>query len=282
MTQLQQIYNKYNQNWSTSLDKILTHMNMIKPVYKNSLEDIYDIMKLGTCIYNVRNFQMWKVCPNLINEIIDVNTLYANYNINEQDIINIVNQAIIENIKPSSVTDKVYSFVCESLRKHVKIGNIIDINNYFDMKTKYNDSLTLLNSKYIKKWNKLEKKHDMVENAIYKHIDKLNNDENFIKMTNMIDSIGKETTLDIKELIKNIVILIKPTVELSPSLQIKLYFDKKMDEIYEKVIASKDLSKTDYDFLLNMYSVEKEMHRLSLSVEYSKIVLSEYTIANNT
>lgn len=277
MTQLQQIYNKYNQNWSTSLGKILTHINIIKPVYKNSLEDIYDIMKLGTCIYNVRNFQMWKVCPNLINEIIDVNTLYANYNINEKDIINIVNQAIIENIKPSSVTEKVFSFVCESLRKHVKIGNIDDINNYFDMKTKYNDSLTLLNLKYIKKWNKLEKTHDKVENAIYKHIDTLNNDGNFTKMTDMIDNIGNESSLYIKELIKNVVILIKPTDKLSP--QIKLDFDIKMDEIYEKVIASKNLSKTDYDFLLNMYSVEKEMHRLSLSVEYSKIVLS--AIANN-
>ena len=277
MTQLQQIYNKYNQNWSTSLGKILTHINIIKPVYKNSLEDIYDIMKLGTCIYNVRNFQMWKVCPNLINEIIDVNTLYANYNINEKDIINIVNQAIIENIKPSSVTEKVFSFVCESLRKHVKIGNIDDINNFFDMKTKYNDSLTLLNLKYIKKWNKLEKTHDKVENAIYKHIDTLNNDGNFTKMTDMIDNIGNESSLYIKELIKNVVILIKPTDKLSP--QIKLDFDIKMDEIYEKVIASKNLSKTDYDFLLNMYSVEKEMHRLSLSVEYSKIVLS--AIANN-
>jgi hypothetical protein len=39
-----------------------------------------------------------------------------------------------------------------------------------------------------------------------------------------------------------------------------------MNHIYEKVISSKNFDKVIYDALLDMYEVEKAMHRMSLSL----------------
>jgi len=263
--QIKSIY-KIPKTIDISFDELLILYSSIKPTYVPIL-DICTIKTFGDYGYNVCKYIMWKACPNLIAEIIRVNTLYSHYNISEQDIINIINTAITKNDIPSSIIDKVYYFVSDTLLKNINKSNKDEVNKYFKMKSAYNNSLQELTLKYKDIWDDLEEQYEKISDVLCKNFNELETNEEFEEATELIESIGKEASLYINTLVNKKAILISKNPELL--LQIKADFDKEMHEIYERVITSKHFSKSIHDVILDMYEVNKEMHRMSLTLEHS-------------
>jgi hypothetical protein len=249
-----------------SFDELLILFSSVKPKYVPIL-DICTIKTFGDYGYNVCKYIMWKACPTLITEIIGVNTLYSYYNIAEQDIIDIIKTAISKNDTPSSIIDKVYYFVSDSLLKNIDKSNKDEVTNYLSMKYKYNNSLKELTLKYKDTWDDLEKQYENISDALCQNFNELETDDSFEKATELIESIGKEASVIINTLINKTKasILISKNPELT--IQIKLDFNKNMDEIYERVISSKHFEKSIHEVILDMYEVNKEMHRMSLTLE---------------
>ena len=73
MEYLQQICNKYEKNLCIPIDEMIADFSKIKPTLVQ-LYDICIIKTFGNYIYNLRNRQMWEACPELLNEILNINT----------------------------------------------------------------------------------------------------------------------------------------------------------------------------------------------------------------
>jgi len=267
MSNYQHLYNKYtqNQNMHVSFNEILKDFSELKPTF-NPILDICIIKTLGTYIYNLSNFQKWKICPNIIDEIISMNnSLYSHYNLKNQDIIDIIKKAFNKNEVPSNTINKVYYFVSDSIKENLNMNISGDVTKYFEMKSTYNDSLDKIKLKYQDEWNNIEQQYNIIGDALVQNFNELENDLNFERTTEIIDSIGNQASIEVNKIINNTAILIKENPTLSS--QIKIDFDKKIDEIYERVIKSQNFEKSIHDVILDMYGVEKTMHRMSLSLE---------------
>jgi len=206
---------------------------------------------------------------NIINE----------YNINTQDIIDIITKGISKFEKPDYTINKVYYFVSDCIKESqlkLKILNNEDnINKYFEMKDKYCKSIEMIKLKYMDKWKEIDTSQVSYD-TIYENFSELENDINFIATTEIIDSINNEASKEINTLINNISKLLRDEKLDILSPQIKIYFDNMMDQIYEKVILSKNFDKYIHDIIVDMYGVQKSIHRMSLSLESCSNVLNMF------
>jgi len=256
-------YTKYfkNQNMHITYDEILKDFSEIKPTF-NPILDICTIKMLGTYIYNKTNFEKWIICPNLIDEIINLSEYYHYLQI--QNIIDIIKKAICENKNPSYLFSTIYYFVSDSIK-----NNIDNVNKYFEIKTNYNDSLNKIKLNYQENWDKIEKEYDIISNILCSNFSELETDTNFQITTDLIDSIGNEASYKVNKLITECLIK-ETTISFD---EIKREFDIQMDEIYEKVIESKKFNKIIHDAILEMYGVQKEIHRMALTLENTSNIL---------
>ena len=280
----EQIYNKYSQNQSIylSFDEILNDFSMIKPTF-NPILDICIIKTFGNYIYNITNYKKWEICPNLINEIINIKnnkSMQYNlpndstnifYNIKNQDIIDIITKASSKHEQPIYTINKVYYFVSNYIKEHLDMKNSDNINKYFTIKAKYNKCLDMIKLNYTDTWNEIDIIYEKISNILFENFTELENDFNFEKTINIIDSIGIEANKKIQQLINSTALLIKDNI-ISP--QLKLDFDKNMDQIYEQVISSKKFDKLIHDVIVDMYGVEKTIHRMSFTLEHCSHVVN--------
>jgi len=203
------------------------------------------------------NFQKWELCPNLTDEIIMFHD--EDFNIRNQDIIDIITLAKNKYKQPSYTINEVSRFVSDNLKN--RIANSIDVSKYFEMKTTYNNFLDKIKLKYQDSWDKIEKQYDSISDIMLENFSELENDLNFEKTIELIDSINDEASIQVERLLTQI----KKTGGV-------VDFNKQMDDIYEKVIKSKNLDKY-HDVMLDMYGVEKEIHKISLSCDKLSSVL---------
>lgn len=250
----QHIYNKYSQNQIVSFNEILDDFSQIKPTF-NPILDICIIKILGGYIYNIKNFQKWKMCPNIMDEI-------TSYNINNSDIVNIINKASYND--PSHTINKVYYHVSDTIKNSLNMNNKDDVYKYFEMKSNYNDFLNTIKIKYQESWSDIEKQYDIITNTLLDNFKEIDDDLNYQLTTELIDSIGSEASEKVNKLIN-----------MTSKLH-KIDFDKQMDQIYEQVISSKNFDKLIHDVLLDIYGVEKAIHRMALSLDNCSNMLNNY------
>ena len=247
----QLLYNKYCKNPSMlTFNEILDDFRQIKPTF-NPILDICIIKTLGKYITNVTNFQKWMLCPNLIEEI----SMFRDedYNIKNQDIIDIITRAKNKYKQPLYTINEVSRFVSDNLK-----NSITDVLKYFEMKTTYNNFLDKIKLKYQDSWDDIEKQYDSISDIMFENFSELENDSNFEKTIELIESINDEASQQVEQLIN-----VNNTLE---------DFNKQMDYIYEKVIKSKNLDKY-HDVMLDMFGVEKEIHRMSRSILLCTVLL---------
>jgi hypothetical protein len=261
------IYLKYSNDESMSVpfNEIITDFSKIKPTF-NPILDICTIKTLGSYITNVTNFQKWKICPNLADEIITSNQMKT-YNVNKQDIISIITKAQSKYKQPLYTINEVYYYVSDLIKDSLDMKNADDVAKYFEMKSDYNTFLNQIKLKYHDDWNNIEKQYEIVSETLFENFSQLENDLNFEGTIEVIESINTEACKKIDKLIKNTSILIKEN-NLQNESQIKIDFDKQMDDIYEGIVASRKFDKSIHEIILDMYGVEKAIHRMSLSFEF--------------
>ena len=254
----QLLYNKYCKNPSMlTFNEIIDDFRQIKPTF-NPILDICIIKTLGSYITNVTNFQKWMLCPNLIDEIIMFHD--EDFNIRNQDIIDIITRAKNKYKQPSYTINEVSRFVSDNLKNN--INNHTDVLKYFEMKTTYDNFLDKIKLKYQDSWDDIEKQYDSISDIMLENFSELENDSNFEKTIELIDSINNEASIQVERLLTQI----KKNGGV-------VDFNKQMDDIYEKVIKSKNFDKTIHDVMLDMYGVEKEIHKISLSCDKFSSVL---------
>ena len=256
------LYTKYSKTNSITIsyDEILNDFCQIKPTF-NPILDICTIKTFGSYITNKINYEQWQICPNLTDEICMIHVDKI------QDIVDIIKQGSSKNEKPSYTINKVYYFVSDTIKADLtskqKDLSSLDVSKYFEMKSKYNESLDQIKLKYTDCWNDIEKQYENIGNILIANFSELENDVNFETTIELIDSIGNEASKKIDVLIKRTATLLKDT-ELT--LQITNNFNKQMDEIYEQVVLSKKFDKVIHDIMIDMFGVEKEIHKMSLSL----------------
>jgi hypothetical protein len=244
---------------------LLQEISMIKPTF-NPILDICTIKNIGGYITNLTNFQKWKLCPKLIDEIILMNnSLFLDYKINNQHITDLIKKASSLYKSPSYTLNKVSYYVSDSIKESLNMESPDDVSKYFEMKSKYNDSFNQIKLMYKDEWDCIETQYEQISETLLENFSELENDINFEITTEIIDSIGNEISKEVEILIKQTAILIKENNTLKS--EIKVEFNKKMDQIYEKIISSKNFDQLIHDVLIDMYGVEKEIHRMSLSLE---------------
>jgi hypothetical protein len=265
-----QIYNKYsqNQNMCIPFNEIAYDFSQIKPTF-NPILDICTIKLLGDYIYRMTNFQKWKLCPNLIDEILSYG---EDYNIKNQEIINIITKSINAYKAPSYTINDISYFVSDSIKNSLNLNNIDNVEKYFKLKSNYNNFLDKIKLKYKSEWLNIELQYENITNILLENYSELETNLNFQITTEIIDSIGYEASCKVKQLIDTTAILLKNNNILSS--QIKIDFDKQLEQIYEQVISSKNFDKLIHDALLDMYGVEKAIHRMSLSLENCSNILN--------
>lgn len=268
------LYNKYSQNNSITIsyDEILNDFSQIKPSF-NPILDICTIKTLGSYITNKINYEQWQSCPNLANEL-------AIYDMNLDDI----KIAISKYKKPSYTINQVSYLVSDMIKANLDMNNptkkktefsSLDVAKYFEIKSKYNEYFDQIKLKYTDCWTYIEKHYENIVDILMENFSELENNLYFQETVAIIESISNEASIKIEVLIKQTAILIK---ENGLTLQIKIYFDKCMDEIYEKVVASKKFNIVIHDVMIDMFGVEKAIHRMSLSLENCANILKEYTL----
>jgi hypothetical protein len=240
------LYTKYSNSITISYNEILNDFSQIKPTF-NPILDICTIKTLGSYITNKINYEQWQNCPNLIDELMIG-----------------MNLAISKCKKPSYTINEVSYQVSDIIKASLDMNNPLDVSKYFEMKTKYNEYLDQIKLKYTDGWDDIEKQYENITNILMENFSELENDLNFEATIEIIDSISNEASKKIEILIKEAAILIK---ENGLTSQIKIDFDKCMDEIYEQVVASKKFDKVIHDIMIDMFGVEKAIHRMSLSLE---------------
>ena len=259
------LYTKYSQNTNITIsyDEILNDFRQIKPTF-NPILDICIIKKLGSYITDKIHYQQWQICPDLADEICMIHVDMID--IDNIMILDIIKNASSKHKPPSHTINQILYFVSDAIKANINtINSNITVSTYFDIKSKYNNSLDQIKIKYTDSWTDIEKQYENISNIIIENFSELENDVNFKVTTDLIDTIGHEANKKIELLIKQFAILIKENNQLIS--QIKIDFDKQMDEIYEQVVSSKKFDKVIHDIMIDMFGVEKEIHRMSLSLE---------------
>ena len=260
------LYTKYSQNNSITIpyNEILDDFSQIKPSF-NSILDICTIKTLGSYITNKINYEQWQSCPNLANEL-------AIYDMN----LDCVKIAMSKYKKPSYTINEVFYLVSDMIKANLDMKNPNNIAKYFEMKSKYNEYFDQIKLKYTDCWTYIEKHYENIVDILMENFSELENNLYFQETVEIIESISNEASKKIEILIKHTAILIKDDLLTS---QIKINFDKHMDEIYEEVVASKKFNIVIHNVMIDMFGVEKAIHRMSLSLENCANVLSRGCIS---
>jgi len=266
----QSIYCKYsmNQNMYIPFNEMLNDFGQIKPTF-NPILDICTIKIIGGYIYNRMNFEKWTSCPKLLDEVMYMN---ENYNIKKQDIADIIKKGSSKYKDPSYTISEVSYYVSDCIKSSLDMNKRDDVQLYFEIKENYNMFFDKIKEKYQDEWDNIDKKYEDISNMLLENFSELENDLNFESTVEIIDSIGYEASDKVKQLIETTANHIKKNYIISS--QIKIDFDNKMEKIYEDVVTSKKFDKIIHDTMLDMYGVEKAIHRMSLSLENCSNVLN--------
>jgi hypothetical protein len=271
-----------------SFEEITKDFKTIKP----SLIPILDISlasMLGKYLYRYGILKKWNCSSNLLEEILL--SIKSNYPILEK-IIN----SNIEKIKfdtqeaknnfedPSSLKfeDRITDTILELYKENTINFDKFDQKCMMDLITfKYEILKLITDSKsiYKIKWNEINKNLEILEDILINNFEELEDEPMFQDTISMIEKINTAAEKEIKLLITYTLELINTGKEFCKNANsiedvyiyedmkktIKKKFNKQIDEIYYKNVMLYNFSTEIRNALLEMFEVEKSMHRLALT-----------------
>jgi hypothetical protein len=277
-----------SSNMNLSFEEITKDFKTIKP----SLIPILDISlasMLGKYLYRYGILKKWNCSSNLLEEILL--SIKSNYPILEK-IIN----SNIEKIKfdtqeaknnfedPSSLKfeDRITDTILELYKENTINFDKFDQKCMMDLITfKYEILKLITDSKsiYKIKWNEINKNLEILEDILINNFEELEDEPMFQDTISMIEKINTAAEKEIKLLITYTLELINTGKEFCKNANsiedvyiyedmkktIKKKFNKQIDEIYYKNVMLYNFSTEIRNALLEMFEVEKSMHRLALT-----------------
>jgi hypothetical protein len=270
-----------------SIEEITEDFKIIRPSSIPIL-DISLVTMLGKYMNKYENFNKWEVSPHFLEEIISsIKMKYPN-----------LTESIESNIErfTTETTEAKKKFEGpDSFKYEERILNIV-IELYKDNMTNFDKFdqrcvMDLITFKYeiiklIKdctliyeiKWNEIDVYLETIEDILMENFTELESDPSFQDTIIMIEKIGDAAEKDIKTLITYTGELLQSVKEMCNSKNtiddiymyedvkksIKEKFNKQIDKIYYQKVMLQKFSPEISKALLEMFEVEKSMHRIAL------------------
>ncbi len=288
----EQICTKYNKSTNLidfSFDEIKKDLVQIKPTYKPII-DICTIRIIGDFVNKMMVQHMWNQCPNLAEEILQLTTtIVPEVNISLEEIINNINSLKSKDTLPSSAIFKLYDIVSDNLKTKINMCNKSDIEYYMNFRSKYHQALETLKLKYIDNWNELEEQVENLNDIIGQNFIKLENNKNFQTTMEIIDEINDIASNQVNKLIGQTTQTFNDILEQkieTGGVQSVLFvedlkrelvesFNVQLEQIYVNVISAKKFDTYSHNIILSLYDVNKEMHRMSLTLELGIVLFNK-------
>jgi hypothetical protein len=284
-------YNKYkNFNPATVLlDELKVDVyENIKPTSIPEI-DFCMIKMVGDVSNELVKYNKWQKSRGLTDDIISFT--FKNYPllpINIDDITKIIEETKAKNQDPATIDLKITKVIktnisdfLENTKNNEGYGVLMD--TYF----KYRNNFSEILVKYNLEWKEIENETKEIEELVLKIFEPFTEDPNFIATFEVIEDIATETKDKIESLIKKILVDYEnerqeqncndnnndnDNDKFNRFLDI---FETEMNKIYEKSIKSRKFSQQITDMLIEVYKVDKEMHKLALSIEFTNNLLSK-------
>ncbi len=304
-----QIVTKYiNNSPSTmklSTKEILDDFKKIKPI-NIAILDISLTYMLGKYMYNYSICNKWEVSPNLLQDILlSVKTKFPNMTKSIDEKIEIFEDEIKEakiffEAPDSYKFEKRLENIFLEIYKDNKDNNVkfekYDLEccrNLLGFKYEINKLIKDCISTYTSEWGSVDIFIKELEQIIMINFEEIESNNAFQDTLSLIETINEKAEKRINVLIINTVELMKSTKLLTKDLNklesIYIYgelkkhiiknFNKEMEKIYYEEILSHSFSSEVSMALLEMYEVDKSMHRLALT--FSELESDLKNIAKN-
>ncbi len=259
-------------NYDLSVDELVELVKQTKVTY-NPLDDLLKIIKLGDIVYNVINFQKWKVCNDLYDYV--VNNLqdkmpFIIYSQTElKELINIPREKnkqpsttkhdLIEFIRSTYISNTGFDYSCTNIDDIVKGRKYLDFMNVL----RYN--IDIVYKKYIAEWDEIDVKYAVIDELIEQHFCDIELEEEYVNFT---DKLTK--------LMDNIDILMKPLCKYTKEYVDSGNMDRDYEMCFNAVMIKNNIDDATKELLKSsMYLTNLELHKININIKSANLLLSE-------
>jgi hypothetical protein len=188
-------------NYNISPERFLEIVEKTKPT-GNVYTDTYAIKHFGEYMYNVINYQKWKSCNTLQNDVFKcITELYPLTMTQLSKITQIFNDANVEVSDPYYTKTTIDRYIIDEYSKEHNISNMADINienidkarAYLEFSQKLYKDLTTVYNIYESRWKTIEDSYDCVSEKmeeVYSDLEDVYSkfDEKIDVIYNLVDS----------------------------------------------------------------------------------------------
>jgi hypothetical protein len=170
---------------------------------KDFNKDAKKLMEIGDMLNKVINYQKWKSCPNLEQELLTVLSEHFNdSNIVLEEVSKILQETRSSFESPSRTDIDVMDYIKKTYTSH--IGFVYDINDvvkgkqFMSIIDKIYLYISPLYKKYKKTWEDIEDIYDVVNEHIVKIFNYLDENEDVKKMEEIDETVNSIVSINIK------------------------------------------------------------------------------------
>ncbi len=277
--------------------KTITYEEILQDIQKFKLNgipliDMIYVKNLGDFLNNKFNYDKWKACPNLAEQIYtEFNKQLPFCNIQYNHIEKHINKLRNNNDDPQSIDVKMEIYMTDYLRSIYwkDKSNEENIKNYFTSQKIVNDVMKQIKLQYECGWNEIEQQSEHIENILSENFEEIEEDQRYIASEMLLEKINNDACKYIKPIRENTVEKIKSEY-LKYSLlnsilkmnefnkvyeELKNEFKEQVEKVYQKVLLESKIDKNIQKYILELFILEKSMHMFNLSLDLTELTLSQ-------
>ena len=181
-------------NYNITPKEFLDKVTNIKPT-SNIYIDIYAVKHFGEYMYNIINYQKWKLCNTLENDIFkSITELYPLSMTELSQITQILKDGKDNNIEPNYTKTTIDKYIIDQYcnKYDINRNHIDDINKgklYLEFSTALHTQLNAIYKKYETDWETIENSYECVSDKIEELYDYLEKSEEFVKVEEEMENI---------------------------------------------------------------------------------------------
>ncbi len=277
--------------------KTTTYEEILQDIQKFKLTgvpivDMILVKNLGDFLNKKFNYDKWKVCPNLIDEIYtNMHQKLENCTIEYNHIEKYITKLRNEYYDVQSIDFKIDTYMTDYLRSiyWVDKSNEENIQKYFTNKQIVQEIMKEIKFKYECAWNEIEEQSEHIEKILSNNFEEIEEDQRYIASEMLLEKINNDACKYIKSIREHIVEKIKSEyknyVILNPNANLnefdKIYkelqneFKEQVEKVYKKVLLDNKIDKNIQQHILELFIVEKSMHMFNMSLDLTELTLSQ-------
>ncbi len=277
--------------------KTSTYEDILQDIQKFKLSgvpilDMILVKNLGDFLNKKFNYDKWKVCPNLIDEIYtNLHQKLENCTIEYNHIEKYITKLRNEYYDVQSIDFKIETYMTDYLRSIYWIDKSKEENvqKYFTNKQIVQEIMKEIKFKYECAWNEIYEQSEHIEKILSENFEEIEEDQLYIASEMLLEKINNDACKYIKPIREHIVEKIKLEYQnyviLNPNANLnkfdKIYkelqneFKEQIEKVYKKVLLDNQIDKNIQQHILELFVVEKSMHMFNMSLDLTELTLSQ-------